>query len=674
MAATDSNAHRVEIVSQSYSIPTAGQVVAIGGNSHLSVRPPGAWGTDSDWTYSLFNSFGGGLWAPIYSTRGVYMIGASGGHGAPENSDMVLFNFDTALWERLANTNGLTSNSAPLNTNQTNGSPYYEQLAGDGRVPAPVHLYANMSYLTAAQGGGPLGSYLKVTSQAVTNQSAQGGGISRFNLQTRLWTRLTNSVFTGAAWLLDYDSSCVKDEAAGRIYFSGGATHGSNTMYYLDLADLTVKSVTYSGTYNDHSGYPSVGMCEIDPVRRFILKFWGVVPAKRGLAIFDLNNISAGWKDVTAQVSGSWPVATGCWAYYPPDGCWYQREQSSGNTLWRLTVPTDLRNGAYTIDTVTLTGATMANRTSLGGQTAGHYKGFVYVDSIQCLAWFSGNPSNNQVFIMKPPAVQVFGLQFPLNGQTPVGSHTAFRLDSPQLNGLPLWGPANAGVTYIWECIPQTQNGYYTTFFYAQSDGQFNVNADNDTGYYGAHPWPPGGESGSTHRWEIPIRGGDETNTDLGFGNFAAVTKGAKRLQALRITKNGNGTTTLKFYVNLPSTAAGDIITTTVPAGYGDSYRSGMPFALFFGDALWAHQYPWQNERGMILGRVKVIAKDTGLTNMLAEAADMTRAATADGLSSMWWGKKTFSLDDVTNGPLCDYGTARRAVWHTANRPARVAF
>ena len=45
------------------------------------------------------------------------------------------------------------------------------------------------------------------------------------------------------------------------------------------------------------------------------------------------------------------------WAYYPADGRFYTRTNTSGQTLYRLTPPADWKNGTWTIDTVTVSGA-----------------------------------------------------------------------------------------------------------------------------------------------------------------------------------------------------------------------------------------------------------------------------------------------------------------------------
>jgi hypothetical protein len=45
------------------------------------------------------------------------------------------------------------------------------------------------------------------------------------------------------------------------------------------------------------------------------------------------------------------------------------------------------------------------------------------------------------------------------------GETFRFRFANPHTNGLPIYGPGGAGVTYIFRVFPRANNGYYTTFF-----------------------------------------------------------------------------------------------------------------------------------------------------------------------------------------------------------------
>ena len=47
-----------------------------------------------------------------------------------------------------------------------------------------------------------------------------------------------------------------------------------------------------------------------------------------------------------------------------------------------------------------------------------------------------------------------------------------FKFTNPHLTGLPIYGPGNAGVTYVWRAYPRRQAGYYTAFFWGNDDGR----------------------------------------------------------------------------------------------------------------------------------------------------------------------------------------------------------
>lgn len=244
------------------------------------------------------------------------------------------------------------------------------------------------------------------------------------------------------------------------------------------------------------------------------------------------------------------------------------------------------------------------------------------------------------------------GLRFPSNGDSPSTAAIIMRFESPQTNGLPIWGPSNAGVTYIWRVKYRQHTGYHALFWYGPYSNFF-WDGGSPGSYYGAHPYPPGGGSGTTHNWEIAVEGGDTTNTLS--GSPKAVVKDQWFTQALRVTYNGDNTKTLRFYLDLPSVANGDIIEHVAGSGYGNSYPSDA--ALYFGDSGWTG--PGNERMSGTLGRVKIFDKVLSETHMLQEAADMTQLVSGND-ANIWWGKNTFdTVDDLT----CDYGTGRAFAW-----------
>lgn len=264
------------------------------------------------------------------------------------------------------------------------------------------------------------------------------------------------------------------------------------------------------------------------------------------------------------------------------------------------------------------------------------------------------------------PSSAVYGLLFPSNvsGSDQSAPYVALKFANPHSNGLPIWGPSGAGVTYIWEYTPVQQTGYYVTFWWS-NDGSFLWDGGNSNTYVGAHPYPQSGSnSGTTHWWEIAGMESGADWTDTLAGTKKTVVKDVKYTQALRITVNGDGSKTARFYTSLPSVANADVIVGTATSGWGESNPPSP--CLTFGDSPWYASFQHERMSGL-LGRVKIIAKSLSESDLLAEAADMSGLKTADGLANIWWGKTTFdSVDDLT----CDYGTGRSFAWADASNKA----
>lgn len=258
-----------------------------------------------------------------------------------------------------------------------------------------------------------------------------------------------------------------------------------------------------------------------------------------------------------------------------------------------------------------------------------------------------------------PPAAK--GWNFPSNGDSPSGAFVAFQFANPQSNGLPFKGPSNQGVTFLWKYMPRQQAGYYVVPWYSRNDGQFNEPTTDP--YYGAHPYPQGGGSGTTtHDWEIAAENNDYTNTLSGSPKL--VVKDQWYSQALRVTHNsGPNTLTLRFYTSLPSTANGDIIEHETAAGYGDASITSP--AITFGDSPWYALFQHERLSGILRG-VKLFSKALTEADIISEAASDS-LVTSEGQANIWWKKSNpQSVDDLT----CDAGTGRTFVWADAANKA----
>lgn len=265
---------------------------------------------------------------------------------------------------------------------------------------------------------------------------------------------------------------------------------------------------------------------------------------------------------------------------------------------------------------------------------------------------------------------RLLGYQFPsassqalllpsnVSGSDQGAPFVAIQFEDPQANGLPIWGPADAGVTYIWRYKPAQQTGYYALFWWS-NNGSFLWDGGSQDTYIGSHPYPQNqSNTGTTHYWEIAQDGGDMTTTRS--GSPKAVVKDAWYTQALRVFVNGDGSKTAIFYTALPSTANADVIEVTMSSGYGETDPPDP--ALTIGDSPWFGSFQHERASGA-LSHFEIFAAALSEVNMLAEANALTSGsglATAPGIASIWWRKQGFdSVDDLAD----DSGSGRTFVW-----------
>lgn len=247
---------------------------------------------------------------------------------------------------------------------------------------------------------------------------------------------------------------------------------------------------------------------------------------------------------------------------------------------------------------------------------------------------------------------EIAGLDFPSNGDDPADAFVAAQIVDPQLDGLPIWGPDGAGTTWIWKIVPRHQTGYYVTFWWSDGSGGFLWDGGQANSYYGAHPYPDGGAGGETHDWEIATDyGGDYRDTRLGYGQYKAVVYDQWYTQALRVTRNPDGTKTLVFYTELPSVADGDVIEVPLSAGYGEIDPPSPMITL--GDSPWYASYQHERLSG-VLRHLKIFDRVLSEDEMLIEADQ--EEVSAPGI---WYRKIDPRPDDL----LCDSGTGREFVW-----------
>lgn len=242
-------------------------------------------------------------------------------------------------------------------------------------------------------------------------------------------------------------------------------------------------------------------------------------------------------------------------------------------------------------------------------------------------------------------------LVFPSNGASPVGTLVAFQFTGADLiPGFP--------ATYIWRVKPVQQTGYYTTFFHARIDGAVPFSHS----YYGCHPYPQGGSSGTVHNHEIST-GGADVITDAN-GNSTVVTKGQWYTQAFTIEEIAGNECRMAYYWDLGTSAQrviqydspGDDMSIEFPTAGG-----GVTPGLIWGDAPWSVG----NERlSGSLGQIKLLNDVLSLSDIQSEAANMNALVTVAAQAARWWFKPGFaSVDDLT-----DAVTGKAAAWANANK------
>jgi hypothetical protein len=260
-----------------YTLPAPGQAVAIGTNYADNVKPAG-W-SSFNWAYTTFNCYASGILNPSFSTAGAYVIASNGGHKCPDNTGATVFDFTDATWKQIDNTNGVPS----LQTGFPDSSavaPYGELLgATTGQVPAPSHLFHATSYIPPSLGGGPKGSFLKLTNRFTTVTPLSFMGAHRMDLATGLWTRATNDLFSPNQYDFYSGPNVVFDNNPGneRYYLLSADMHKQDYMVYLDPKDWRIKRTVTYPYLADYTGTPGTGQPSfmLDPVRRIIISTAG---------------------------------------------------------------------------------------------------------------------------------------------------------------------------------------------------------------------------------------------------------------------------------------------------------------------------------------------------------------------------------------------------------------
>ncbi len=281
-----------------------------------------------------------------------------------------------------------------------------------------------------------------------------------------------------------------------------------------------------------------------------------------------------------------------------------------------------------------------------------------------------GVASTDEANVSCPPQLSnVAGLDFP--GSTWQNSGACrFTFHDP----LPAY-PA----TYIWECLPRKQKGFYTTFFWGPDGSPGADDFYPDKTYYGAHPYPdprgswdafqepPELDSGEGHVWEIAVEGGDVKGARVAYNRW--------HIQVLRVKNLSSNRRYHEYFTDVmpgwdPAGSMGclPLLPSTANVRYNSVAFDDPPSpGLVWGDAPWTVAHGNEVFDGVIRG-IRVYNAYLSDQDILSEICNPM--STANGIDNIWYLKMNPTPDDLS----CDSIPGRSSpgptpVWSTARRP-----
>jgi hypothetical protein len=382
-----------------YDLPSPGHAVAIGTNHALDVKPPSH--TDSQWAYSLFNSYGSGTYMADYSVGGAYILAGTGGHAHPPNLDAALFDFADATWKRIPNSNGVPQRPDDYAADQSTGTPYFE--VPNSSVPIPAHPYRNLAPISSAHGGGDRGSVCYVTRAAVTRSAYSSQAAHRFDLATGRWSRATEDLMPVYSSNSTVESDSVVDDLTGRIFwFPKDLQYVTHAAYY-DPIRRGVFKTRISAPEHLGSGYPSAFM---HPGLRLLVHHRAAT--MQVLHVDQPNSFRRITVDGLAESPAGQPGASAnAFCYFPPTGNFYWIPRTGGSLLTRLVPPDgNALSGVWRVDSTSIAvdGSNGLPEYGTPGGT-NHYRSLFYAEKLDSLAWIPGDSKTGdrrRVYLVRP--------------------------------------------------------------------------------------------------------------------------------------------------------------------------------------------------------------------------------------------------------------------------------
>jgi hypothetical protein len=343
---------------------------------HLTQKP--VIKTATQFTASLFESYGSGIFNPYQSTDGAFVITGTGGHDHQETFNEIVFDFTSRQWSTVV-AQGIAERNTPVDVTETNGTPWYEMTGT--QIPAPTHPFRSSTIIPPNAGGDPLGSVIYVVRGAVCVQSRNAPVAHRFDPSTGQWSRAS----TNSCTVNTVESTAVYDPVKNRYYIVLSPLNTVQQLWYLDGTDWTFKQTEKFPWPKNGTGQYAHSL----RVGRKLYHFWGKV-----IQVLDLDNIAAGF---TVQTyTGTLPVTlsnTGVdsgtqnsWVHHEAQGCLYYRHHvQAGQTLYRLNLST------WVVDQVTLAGDVIPEAFNDPTVMSPGYRSLCYLPSKQMLAWVTEN-------------------------------------------------------------------------------------------------------------------------------------------------------------------------------------------------------------------------------------------------------------------------------------------
>jgi len=362
----------------SVNVPAKGNALLIAAaNDYQAQRP--AIKTAAQFTGSLFESYGSGLFNPYFSKDGAFVICGTGGHDHQETFDAVIYDFTARAWTTVF-AQGVAERNTPVDVTETNGAPWYEMLGT--QIPAPSHPFRSMMVLPPSAGGDPKGSMLYLVRGAVCIESRNAPVAHRFDLTPGNWSRAS----TNSAIVNTIEATAVYDAVTNRGYIVPSPLSSIQKLSYLDCADWQFKQTPLFP-------WPKAGTGPYAHAviwGRHLLHFWGTM-----IQSLDLDNIAPGFQvvaytgtlPVTISATGANSGTQNAWVWHAVNNCFYYRHHvSAQQNLFRLTPGTP-----WVVDTVTLGGDVVPEFSTNTATMSPGYRSLSYLPTLSMLGWVTEN-------------------------------------------------------------------------------------------------------------------------------------------------------------------------------------------------------------------------------------------------------------------------------------------